>query len=141
MLKITTKGRYALRIMIDLAKRQDEGFISLKQISERQGVSVKYLEMIAGVLNKAGLVQSLRGKHGGYKLALPPEACTAGTVLKLTEGDLAPVTCLAYGENKCERAARCETLPFWQGLDQVIDNYVESVTIADMMDREVLRSS
>lgn len=135
MLKVTTKGRYALRIMIDLAERQDEGFISLKQISERQGVSVKYLEMIAGILNKAGLVQSLRGKNGGYKLAVPPQACTAGAVLKLTEGDLAPVACMACAENSCDRAATCETLPFWQGLGRVIDHYVESVTIADMMDR------
>ncbi len=119
--------------MIDLAQRADSGYISLKEISARQGVSVKYLEMIVGVLHKGGLVKSLRGKNGGYKLAVDASACTAGTVLKLTEGDLAPVSCLAYPVNPCPRSGQCETLSFWEGLDKVIDGYVEGVTIFDLL--------
>ena len=135
---ISTKGRYALRVMIDLARQNKDEFISLKGISERQQISMKYLEAIVAVLNKAGFLQSLRGKDGGYKLAKSPEEYTIGSVLKLTEGSLAPVACLEGGcDMVCQSADGCITLPLWQKLDGIIDSYLESVTLQDLLEGKV----
>ncbi|MBQ7801250.1 MAG: Rrf2 family transcriptional regulator [Oscillospiraceae bacterium] len=132
---ISTKGRYALRVMIDLAEHRTEDFISLKGIAQRQEISEKYLESIIRMLVKARVLESLRGKGGGYKLRKPPEAYTVGSILYLTEESLAPVACLEEGADACAKAAKCRTLPLWQGLDKVIREYLESVTIADLMER------
>ena len=132
---ISTRGRYALRVMIDLAEHIDEGYIPLKTIAKRQGISEKYLESILAVLSKAGLLDAVRGKGGGYRLSKPAKEYTAFEVLSLTEGTLAPVTCLERGQ-QCENAVNCRTLPLWQGLDQVIAAYLCSYTLADLTREE-----
>ncbi len=131
-MKITTKGRYALRIMVDLAQQQSDAFIPLKEISARQEISEKYAEMIIGLLCKAGLVYSSRGKGGGYKLVKPADKCSVGSVLKAAEGSLAPVTCLEHPENICPNAGACKTLPMWTELERRIEEYLESVSISDL---------
>lgn len=135
-MKISTKGRYALRVMVDLAQHGGKKYISLKEISERQEISMKYLEMIVGILSRAGFVLSLRGKSGGYRLAKKPCEYTAGQILKLTEGSLAPVTCLENETNLCTRAENCITLPMWQKLGRLINDYLESVTIEDLIHQQ-----
>ena len=130
---ISTKGRYALRVMIDLAEHQGEGYIPLKEIAQRQEISEKYLESIIKLLVKARLLSGVRGKGGGYKLTLPPEQYTVNTILRLTEDSLAPVACLEDGAPPCPRAAQCRTLALWQGLDKVIRDYLGSITIADLV--------
>ena len=132
---ISTRGRYALRVMIDLAEHIDEGYIPLQTIAKRQGISEKYLESILAVLSKAGLLDAVRGKGGGYRLSKPAKEYTAFEVLSLTEGTLAPVTCLERGQ-QCENAVNCRTLPLWQGLDQVIAAYLSSYTLADLTREE-----
>lgn len=132
---ISTRGRYALRVMIDLAEHTDEGYIPLQTIAKRQGISEKYLESILAVLSKAGLLDAVRGKGGGYRLSKPAKEYTAFEVLSLTEGTLAPVTCLERGQ-QCENAVNCRTLPLWQGLDQVIAAYLCSYTLADLTQEE-----
>lgn len=132
---ISTRGRYALRVMIDLAEHIDEGYIPLQTIAKRQGISEKYLESILAVLSKAGLLDAVRGKGGGYRLSKPAKEYTAFEVLSLTEGTLAPVTCLERGQ-QCENAVNCRTLPLWQGLDQVIAAYLCSYTLADLTREE-----
>ena len=132
---ISTRGRYALRVMIDLAEHIDEGYIPLQTIAKRQGISEKYLESILAVLSKAGLLDTVRGKGGGYRLSKPAKEYTAFEVLSLTEGTLAPVTCLERGQ-QCENAVNCRTLPLWQGLDQVIAAYLCSYTLADLTREE-----
>lgn len=129
---ISTKGRYALRVMLDLAQQPAGEYISLKSISQRQAVSMKYMEAIVATLNKAGMVESLRGKKGGYRLTRKPREYTVGEILKLTEGSLAPVTCLDC-ENPCQRAESCMTRPMWLELDKLIDDYLESKTLADLL--------
>ena len=136
-MKVSTKGRYALKVMIDLAQHRENGFISLKEIAERQQVSMKYLEMIVGILNRADYVQSLRGKSGGYKLSRNPDEYTIGAILKLTEGSMAPVSCIENGMATCDRAGDGITLPLWRGLDKVIDEYLESVTLEDLLNRNM----
>ncbi len=131
-MKISTKGRYALRLMIDLA-HNGEGFVSLKDIAERQEISVKYLEQIVTVLCRIGFLKSLRGSQGGYKLAKSPNDYTVGDILRVTEGDLAPVACLDDEHNQCGRFACCSTIDFWQGLYDVVNKYVDSVTLADLL--------
>ena len=131
---ISTKGRYALRIMIDLAEHQTDDFISLRGIAQRQEISEKYLESIIRVLVKAKVVESLRGKGGGYRLKKDPDQYTVGSILRLTEESLAPVSCLEQNAETCPRAGNCRTLALWQGLDKVIYEYLESVTIADLME-------
>lgn len=133
---ISTRGRYALRVMIDLAEHIDEGYIPLQTIAKRQGISEKYLESILAVLSKAGLLDAVRGKGGGYRLSKPAKEYTAFEVLSLTEGTLAPVTCLERGQ-QCENAVNCRTLPLWQGLDQVIAAYLCSYTLADLTREEM----
>lgn len=130
---ISTKGRYALRVMIDLAEHQTDAFISLKGIAQRQEISEKYLESIIRMLVKARVLESLRGKGGGYRLKKAPDQYTVGSILRLTEDSLAPVSCLEENAESCPRAGSCRTLPLWQGLDRVIHEYLQSVTIADLM--------
>ena len=131
---VSTKGRYALRIMLDLAQQEPETFISLTSVSGRQGVSVKYMEAIVAILNRAGFVESQRGKDGGYRLRRKPSEYTIGSILKLTEGSLAPVSCLDCDQNGCDRADHCLTLPMWQRLDEIIDGYLEVITLQDLLD-------
>ena len=133
---ISTKGRYALRVMIDLAEHQTEGFVPLKVIADRQEISEKYLESIIKLLVKAKLLNGVRGKGGGYKLTKSPEQYTIGSILRLTEDSLAPVSCLESGANACPRAAECRTLPLWQGLNKVISDYLDNITVADLMQRD-----
>lgn len=130
---ISTKGRYSLRVMIDLAEHQAEGFIPLKLIADRQEISEKYLESIIKLLVKANLLVGLRGKGGGYKLTKAPEQYTVGSILRLTEESLAPVSCLEPDAIPCARAASCRTLSLWQGLDEVINDYLDHITLADLM--------
>ena len=134
---ISTKGRYALRIMIDLAEHQTDEFISLRGIAQRQEISEKYLESIIRMLVKAKVVDSLRGKGGGYRLKKDPDQYTVGSILRLTEESLAPVSCLEADAETCPRAGSCRTLALWQGLDKAIYDYLESVTIADLMEQGV----
>lgn len=129
---ISTKGRYALRVMLDLAD-QAEGYLSLKEIADRQQISVKYLESIAAILNRAGLVRSQRGKDGGYCLARSAKDITAAQVLRLTEGTLSPVACPSLEGNPCQRAETCKTLPLWRVLDETIDRTLSSVTLEDLL--------
>ena len=133
---ISTKGRYALRVMIDLAEHQTEGFIPLKVIADRQEISEKYLESIIKLLVKAKLLNGVRGKGGGYKLTKHPDEYTISSILRLTEDSLAPVSCLERGANSCPRMAECRTLPLWHGLNQVINDYLDNITIADLMRRD-----
>lgn len=130
---ISTKGRYALRVMIDLAEHQAEGFIPLKVIAQRQDISEKYLESIIKQMVKAKLVSGLRGKGGGYRLTKAPEQYTVGSILRITEDSMAPVACLEPGSETCPRAAECRTLSLWRGLDKVINNYLDDFTLADLM--------
>lgn len=130
---ISTKGRYALRVMTDLAEHPAEGYIPLKEIAQRQELSEKYLEAIIKILVKAKLLNGVRGKGGGYKLTRPPEQYTVGEILRLTEDSLAPVVCLEADASPCARAAACRTLPLWQELDRVIREYLESVSLADLL--------
>ena len=130
---ISTKGRYALRVMVDLAEHQAAGRIPLKEIADRQGVSEKYLENILATLVRAGLLSGMRGKGGGYRLTRDPDQYTAGEILRLTEGSLAPVSCLEGGNNGCERAGECRTIGMWRELDEMISNYLDGITVADLV--------
>ena len=130
---ISTKGRYALRVMVDLAEHQSDGYIPLKVIAQRQEISEKYLENIIKLLVKARLLSGVRGKGGGYKLAKAPEQYTVGSILQITEDSLAAVSCLEPGAAPCPRAAECRTLAMWQGLDRLIHDYFEKITLADLM--------
>ena len=132
---ISTRGRYALRVMTDLAEHRSDGYIPLKVIAQRQEISEKYLETIIKLLVRAGLLTGLRGKGGGYRLTRGPEQYTVGAVLRLTEETLAPVACLGPERETCSRAADCRTLPMWRGLEQVIGEYLDGITIADLMRR------
>lgn len=134
---ISTKGRYALRIMLDLAQNRECGYVSLTKIAERQRISVKYLEAIVAMLNKAGMVESQRGKEGGYKLTRRPEEYSVGSIVKLTEGSIAPVACLENDSAPCEHAPDCLTLPLWIKLEGVVDNYLESVNLKDLLERKI----
>ena len=132
-MNITTKGRYALRIMLDIAQQHTEHYTSIKEIARRQGISVKYLEAIASTLNKAGLLESSRGKTGGYRLSRDPEDYSVGSILKETEANLSSVPCLKGQTVSCSKADQCETLPLWQLLDGRVDEILESVTLADLL--------
>lgn len=134
-MKISTKGRYALRMLIDLAEHQGEGYISLKEISTRQNISKKYLEQIIPIFNRNNVLMTNRGSQGGYRLARAPKDYTVGEILRLAEGSLAPVECLDRDPIGCERSADCPTLPVWQGLAKVIDEYLEGITLQDVVDQ------
>ena len=129
-MKISTRGRYALRVMIDLAINGKENYISLKDIANRQEISMKYLEQIVSILNKAGLVDTLRGNNGGYKLNRKPSEYIVGDILRVAEGDSTPVYCV---HEECSRKKNCKTYSFWKGLDQVISDYVDSKTLEDLI--------
>lgn len=133
---ISTKGRYALRVMIDLAEQQKTEYIPLKEIVARQGISQKYLESIMTVLSKNHYIEALHGKGGGYRLNREPEDYKVGELLRLIEGTLAPVTCLQCGAPPCERASECRTLPMWAHLDKIISEYLDSVSLADLIRNE-----
>lgn len=135
-MKISTKGRYALRMLLDLAEHKDDGYIALKDIAKRQEVSKKYLEQIVPMLNRSNILQTNRGFQGGYKLAREPREYTVGDILRITEGSLAPVACLAHEPNQCERSGECATLPVWQGLYRVINEYLDSVTLQDILEKQ-----
>ena len=129
---VSTRGRYALRVMIDLAEHQNDDRIPLKDISERNGISQKYLEAIMTLLSKNHFVDAVHGKGGGYKLNRKPEEYKVGEILRLTEGSLAPVACLEAGAEKCEKASYCRTLPLWTKLDSLVSGYLDSVSLADL---------
>lgn len=131
-MKVSTKGRYALSVMIDLAMHNNGEFISLKDIATRQGISIKYLEQIVALLNKAGYLKTARGNNGGYKLTKGPEEYRVGDILRATEGDLAPIMCLGE-DGDCVKKKDCITYSFWEGLDRVINEYVDSKTLADLL--------
>ena len=132
-MKVSTKGRYALRMMIDIAENDAKERVTIKEISERQGISIKYLEQIVPNLTRAGLLRGERGCGGGYVLTKPPDQYTVGGILRAIEGKLAPVACLDSETNYCERNGHCKTLDFWKGLYEVINNYVDSVTLKDFL--------
>ena len=134
---ISTKGRYALRVMLDLASQPSEEYISLKAISDRQEVSMKYLEAIVANLSKAGMLASLRGKSGGYRLNKDASAYSVGDVLRAAEGELNTVNCLEESKGGCNRAGECLTLPLWQKLDQIVGDYLDSVTLRDLLTQEL----
>lgn len=133
-MKISTKGRYALRLMIDIAMNDNGEPVRVKEISARQNISMKYLEQIISILNKAGYVRAIRGPQGGYRLVKKPSEYTAGMILRLTEGSLAPVSCLDYEDNECQREDICATLELWKRLDKAIRDVVDTVTLEDLMD-------
>lgn len=133
-LKISTKGRYALRLMLDLAMHDDGRCIPIKEIAARQSISDKYLEQIISVLSRAGYVKSVRGAGGGYKLAHPVKSYTVGMILRLTEGSLAPVACLDDNVNTCQRKNRCATLMVWEKLYEAINGVVDSITLEDLVE-------
>lgn len=133
-MKISTKGRYALRMMLDLAQNQGDNYIALKTVSERQNISKKYLEQIVPVLSRAGLLEANRGYNGGYRLSKEPKDYTVAEILNLTEGSLAPVSCLEKDPASCERSAFCPTLPLWKGLEKAISDYLSSITLGDLME-------
>ena len=129
---ISTRGRYALRVLLDLSKNQGECYIPMKEVAERQGISLKYLEQILPILTKNNLVKAAHGKGGGYRLAREAGEIKIGEILKLTENDLSPVACLAEGAVECDRADSCPTINFWKGLNDVINGYLDSKTLADL---------
>lgn len=133
--KISTKGRYALRLVIDLAENSENGYVTLKDIAERQNISKKYLEQIVPMLNRAGLLRTNRGYQGGYMLSKSAEKYTVGEILRVTEGNLAPVSCLEHEDNECPRAGECKTLFVWEGLHRAIVEYLDGITVQDIIDR------
>ncbi len=130
---ISTRGRYALRVLTDMAEHQADGFVPLKEIAQRQEISEKYLESILKLLVKDGILTGVRGKGGGYRLSKYPDQITVASILQATEGSLAPVACLETGASPCSMAPICRTLTLWQGLDKLISEYLEGYTIADLM--------
>lgn len=130
---ISTRGRYALRVLLDLAENRNDGYTAMKKIAERQGLSLKYIERIMPVLSKNRYVEGVHGKGGGYRLAKDPKEYRVGDILRLTEGDLAPVTCLECDAKPCERAGNCKTLPMWTEFYNIANNYFDGITLADLM--------
>ena len=130
---VSTKGRYALRVMLCLAQRDGDAYIPLKEIAEAEEISQKYLESIMTILSKAGFLDAVHGKGGGYRPNRKPEEYTVGTILKLTEGSLAPVSCTTQGAAACSRSTCCQTLPMWERLEKLIDDFFEGITLADLL--------
>jgi Rrf2 family protein len=135
-MKISTKGRYALRMMLDLAEHQQDGYIALKDVAKRQGISKKYLEQIVPVLNRSDILQTNRGYQGGYRLTRSPEKYTVGEILRLTEGSIAPIACLEHDPVQCDRVDGCATLGVWRGLYRVICEYLDGITLQDILDEQ-----
>lgn len=132
---ISTRGRYALRVMIDLAQNLNADLVPMKHVAQRQGISLKYLEQILPVLVKNGFIEGAKGKGGGYRLRCLPQDCTVGEILRLTEGDLAPVACLEEGAPPCEKRAECKTLSMWSEFYRMTNEYFDSITIADLVNQ------
>lgn len=130
---ISTRGRYALRMMADLAAHENDGYVALKDIAARQQISKKYLEQIIPLLNRSGLLLTSRGFGGGYRLSRASKDYTVGEILRVTEGDLAPVACLEGQVNRCPRSAVCVTLPVWEGLQKVVNDYLDGITLRDLI--------
>lgn len=130
---VSTRGRYALRVMIDLAEHSNGKYMAMKSVAERQEISLKYLEKILRLLVSANLVEGVHGKGGGYRLTRPPQGYSVHEILKLTEGSLAPVACLECGAEECKRAGECRTLPMWTELNRLVNGYLENITLADLM--------
>ena len=135
-MRISTKGRYALRMLLDLSEHQYDGYIALKDIAARQKISKKYLEQIVPILNKSDILNTNRGYQGGYKLAKTPDKYTVGQILTLTEGNLSPIACLDHEPIECPRSGDCPTLPIWKGLKEVICNYLYGITLQDILDMQ-----
>lgn len=133
---ISTKGRYALRMLLDLAEHQNDGYVALKDIADRQDISKKYLEQIVPLFNKSDILRTNRGFNGGYRLAKSPDKYTVGEILRVTEGSLSPVACLEHDPVECARSSDCATLPVWQGLYQVINEYLDGITLQDILDQQ-----
>lgn len=133
---VSTRGRYALRVLIDLAAQEANGFVPLKDVAARQGISQKYLESIMAQLVRGGFVEGVHGRGGGYRLALDAALCRVGDVLALTEGSLAPVACLTPDAPVCEKRGECRTYPLWAGLDKVISEYLSGVTLSDLLEKK-----
>lgn len=131
---ISTRGRYALRVLIDLAEHSEEGYIPMKTIANRQGISLKYLEQIVPALSKNRYIEGVHGKGGGYRLVKSPDNCKIGDILRLTEGDLAPVACLERGAKPCERAYKCKTYPMWTEFYRIVNEYFDGKTLADILE-------
>lgn len=132
----STRGRYALRVFLDLADHYSDGYIPMKDVAKRQDLSLKYMEKIMPVLSKNGLVDAVHGKGGGYRLAKPPQDYRVGDILRLTEGDLAPVSCLECGAKPCEKAGECRTLPMWTDFYKLVNDYFDNITLADLMNHD-----
>ena len=130
---ISTRGRYALRVLVDLAEHKESVYVPMKEIAKRQGISLKYLERILPVLTKNGIIEGLQGKTGGYRLVKSPEECRIGDILRLTEGDLAPVACLECSAKPCEKSTECRTYPMWLEFYQIINDFFDNKTLADIV--------
>ena len=139
-MKISTKGRYALRMLLDLAEHREDGYIALKDIAKRQGISKKYLEQIVPILNRSDLLRTNRGNQGGYMLVKTPDQYTVGEILQLTESSFAPVACVGKNPEECARSVECPTLPVWQGLYKVISEYLDGITLQDIIDQQNARN-
>lgn len=135
---ISTRGRYALRVMIDLAEHIDNGYVPMKEVAKRQEISLKYLERILPVLVKNGLVEGVQGKGGGYRLSRTPESYTIGEILRLTEGDLAPVACLGCGAEPCQKSSTCKTISMWNEFYRITNRYFDGITIADLVNSNTI---
>lgn len=133
-MKVSTKGRYALRLMIDIAVNSNDRPVSIKEIARRQGISEKYLEQIISILNSAGFVRSIRGAQGGYILRKEPREYTVGMILRLTEGSLAPVVCIEGNVVQCDRVENCATIEVWRRLNDAINGVVDNITLADLIE-------
>jgi Rrf2 family protein len=138
-LNVTSKGRYALQVMLDLASHTEDGYVSLKTIADRQGISMKYLEAIVGSLKRAELLDSTRGKEGGYRLCRPAKDYAVGEILRCMEGNLAPVSCIKDGSINCAKAACCLTAPMWVELDEITNHYLDTVNLQDLLSGEKWR--
>lgn len=134
---VSTRGRYALRVMLDLAEKREEGYVPLKDIAKRQDISHNYIARILPLLSKAELIVALHGKGGGYKLNRTPEKCTVGEILRITEESLAPVACLECSAEPCKRAHTCKTLPMWKKAEKMMAEYFDSITLKDILDGKV----
>lgn len=130
---VSTKGRYALRIMIDLAEHASDGCTSAREIAKRQEISKKYIEQIVPALVKAGFIEGIHGNKGGYRLKKPPEECVVGEILRITEGDLAPVACLSCNAEPCSRYAECKTIAMWQRFNEITNDYFDKITVSDLL--------
>lgn len=130
---ISTRGRYALTVMIDLATNQGDGYVPMKDVAARQNLSLKYLEQILPALKKNNLVEGIQGKGGGYRLAKTPEECAIGEILRVTEKELAPVSCLSQNAEACSKKSECKTIRFWEGLNNAVNDYIDSVSLADLL--------